>query len=171
MKNDYYEHDEYKREVAQLKARGDKVLYAQEGPQSKFLSTTADICLYGGAAGGGKTFGLLLKPLQYKHIQGFGCTIFRKTHVQIFNQGGLWDESINVYSGIPGAVPRTSTIALTNATLQYGLQIADKGLEKAALDNPAIASGINTYDGKLTCKNVADSFEGYEYTQIESVLQ
>ena len=72
---------------------------------------------------------------------------------------------------MPGAVPRTSTIALTNATLQYGLQIADKGLEKAALDNPAIALAINTYDGKLTCKNVADSFEGYEYTQIESVLE
>ena len=65
---------------------------------------------------------------------------------------------------MPGAVPRTSTIALTNATLSYGLQIAGKGLEQACKDNE-----VNTYDGKLTCKNVADSFECYEYTDIKSV--
>lgn len=58
---------------------------------------------------------------------------------------------------MPGAVPKTSTIALTNATLKYGLQIANKGLEKACKDNDVIYSAINTYDGKLTCKNVADS--------------
>lgn len=59
---------------------------------------------------------------------------------------------------MPGAVPRTSTIALTNATLRYGLQIAAKGLEDACKDNQVIYSAINTYDGKLTCKNVALSF-------------
>ena len=57
---------------------------------------------------------------------------------------------------MPGAVPRTSTIALTNATLSYGLQIAGKGLEQACKDNEVICSAINTYDGKLTCKNVAE---------------
>ena len=71
---------------------------------------------------------------------------------------------------MPGAVPRTSTIALTNATLSYGLQIADKGLEKACQDNKAIISAVNTYDGKLTCRNVADSFEGYTYTPFETLL-
>ncbi len=70
---------------------------------------------------------------------------------------------------MPGAVPRTSTIALTNATLRYGLQIANKGLEEACKENDVIYSGINTYDGKLTCKNVADSFEGYEYTDIKTL--
>ena len=70
---------------------------------------------------------------------------------------------------MPGAVPRTSTIALTNATLSYGLQIAGKGLEQACKDNEVIYSAINTYDGKLTCKNVADSFDCYEYTDIKSV--
>ena len=59
---------------------------------------------------------------------------------------------------MPGAGPRTSTIALTNATLKYGLEIAGKGLEAACRSNDVIYSGINTYDGKLTCKNVADSF-------------
>lgn len=71
---------------------------------------------------------------------------------------------------MPGAVPRTSTIALTNATLSYGLQIADKGLEQACRENEVIYSAINTYDGKLTCKNVADSFEGYEYTDIRRAI-
>ncbi len=70
---------------------------------------------------------------------------------------------------MPGAVPRTSTIALTNATLKYGLQIAGKGLENACKENDVIYSGINTYDGKLTCKNVADSFH-VEYTEIKELF-
>lgn len=71
---------------------------------------------------------------------------------------------------MPGAVPRTSTIALTNATLSYGLQIANKGLEQACKENDVIYSAINTYDGKLTCKNVADSFDCYEYTDIRAAI-
>ena len=71
---------------------------------------------------------------------------------------------------MPGAVPRTSTIALTNATLRYGLAIADAGLEQACKNNPVIATGVNTYNGKLTCKNVADSFDGYEYTELSSLI-
>ena len=70
---------------------------------------------------------------------------------------------------MPGAVPRTSTIALTNATLSYGLQIANKGLEQACKDNEDIYSAVNTYDGKLTCKNVADSFDCYEYVDIRTL--
>ena len=66
---------------------------------------------------------------------------------------------------MPGAVPRTSTIALTNATLKYGLQIAKEGLEEAAKNNKAIQSGVNCYLGKLTNKNVADA-HGYEYTDL-----
>lgn len=70
---------------------------------------------------------------------------------------------------MPGAVPRTSTIALTNATLRYGLEIAGKGLERACKENDVIYSAINTYDGKLTCKNVAESF-GMEYTDIRGMF-
>src|SRR5699024_8092303 len=47
---------------------------------------------------------------------------------------------------MPGAVPRTSTIALTNATLRYGLAIAEHGLEEACRKNPVMISGVNTYD-------------------------
>lgn len=70
---------------------------------------------------------------------------------------------------MPGAVPRTSTIALTNATLKYGIQIAGKGLENACKENDVIYSGINTYAGKLTCKNVADSFH-VEHTEIKELF-
>jgi alanine dehydrogenase len=58
-------------------------------------------------------------------------------------------------NNMPGAVPFTSTFALTNATLNYGLAIADKGLEKAAADDPAIMKGINIYNGACTNKSVA----------------
>ena len=70
---------------------------------------------------------------------------------------------------MPGAVPRTSTIALTNATLKYGLRIANKGIEGICREDEVFYSGINTYKGKLTCKNVADSF-GMEYTDIREMI-
>ena len=69
---------------------------------------------------------------------------------------------------MPGAVPRTSTIALTNATLRYGLEIAEKGLEKAC-ENPAIAAGVNCYLGKLTNKNVAVA-HGYDFAELGSLI-
>jgi alanine dehydrogenase len=70
---------------------------------------------------------------------------------------------------MPGAVPRTSTIALTNATLRYGLQIAADGLEAACRKSPAITSGVNCYLGKLTNKNVAEA-HGYEYTDLKTLI-
>ena len=85
-----------------------RVLRPQFGPQEQFLATSADICIYGGAAGGGKTYGLLLSPLRYKNVKGFGCTIFRKNYNQIFSQGGLWDEAQKMYHGIKGAQRKVS---------------------------------------------------------------
>ena len=66
---------------------------------------------------------------------------------------------------MPGAVPRTSTIALTNATLRYGLMIARDGLEEACKKSGAVKSGVNCYLGKLTNANVAAA-HGYEYTEL-----
>ena len=85
-----------------------KVLRPQKGPQEDFLSTPADICIYGGAAGGGKTFALLLGPLRYMNVRKYGCVIFRRNFNQIYAEGGLWDEAMNMYYGIPGAYPRKS---------------------------------------------------------------
>ena len=71
---------------------------------------------------------------------------------------------------MPGAVPRTSTIALTNATLAYGLQIANFGLEEACRRNEVIYSGINTYDGKIVCHNVAEAHPEFEYMDVRSAF-
>ncbi|MBR3311941.1 MAG: alanine dehydrogenase [Solobacterium sp.] len=99
-----------------------------------------------------------------------GCG--ESTHVTNHDDPVYVEDGVVHYcvGNMPGAVPRTSTIALTNATIQYGLIIANKGLEAAAKDNPVIASGVNTYAGKVTCKNVADSFEGYEYTDLLTLI-
>jgi len=83
-----------------------QIIRPQKGPQEKFLSNPASICIYGGAAGGGKSYGLLLTPLRYINVKGFGGTIFRKNYNQIFKEGGLWDEAQNMYSGIRGAKMR-----------------------------------------------------------------
>jgi len=74
----------------------------QPGPQEDFLSTPADIAIYGGAAGGGKTYGLLLEPLRHMAVKGFGGVIFRRLTTQIRNEGGLWDESSKIYPGVGG---------------------------------------------------------------------
>ncbi len=60
---------------------------------------------------------------------------------------------------MPGAVPHTSTLALTNATLPYVLKIANNGFENTIKEDEALAKGVNTYKGKLTNKAVADAFE------------
>lgn len=68
-------------------------------------------------------------------------------------------------ANIPGAVPFTSTMALTNATLPYTIALADKGWQKACKDNPALALGVNVADGKVVYKAVADVF-GLPYEEL-----
>ena len=58
---------------------------------------------------------------------------------------------------MPGAVPRTSTYALTGVTLPYLLQIANEGAEKAMLKDKTLKLGLNTYNGHVTCKAVAEA--------------
>jgi len=72
-------------------------------------------------------------------------------------------------TNMPGAVPRTSTYALSNATLPYAVQLASLGFEEAVRRNPALARGVNTYQGKLTYPAVAEAF-GLEYTPLEKIL-
>lgn len=73
-------------------------------------------------------------------------------------------------ANMPGAVPRTSTIALTNNTVPYALQIANKGYKKACIENEALKKGINTLNGNVVYKAIADD-QGRKYVQIDSLLQ
>ncbi|WP_440952045.1 phage terminase large subunit [Methanococcoides sp. FTZ1] len=81
----------------------------QPGPQYQFLESTADICFYGGAAGGGKTYALLMELTRHINHKGFGAVVFRRTSVQVRNEGGLWDTSEEIYPGM-GAAPKESVL-------------------------------------------------------------
>ena len=72
-------------------------------------------------------------------------------------------------ANMPGAVPQTSTTALTNVTVPYALQIANKGFKQACLDNVPLQKGINTMEGHVTYKAVADA-QGVEYVSAETLL-
>jgi alanine dehydrogenase len=98
-----------------------------------------------------------------------GCVETAKptTHDQpIFEVDGIIHYCV---ANMPGAVSYTSTKALTNVTLPYALELADKGYEKAARDNQDIAKGINIIKRKVTHKGVAEAF-GLEYEPLDSLL-
>src|ERR1700720_412945 len=76
---------------------------AQPGPQTDFLRSPADICIYGGAAGGGKTGGLILEALRHvRRGANFTAGFFRRPTPQITNPGALWDETLNFYPRLGG---------------------------------------------------------------------
>ena len=82
---------------------------AQPGPQTTFLSSPADIAIYGGAAGGGKSFALLLEPLRHLSVKGFAAVVFRRTLADVKKAGSLWDTSSGIYGAIGGR-PRLDTL-------------------------------------------------------------
>ena len=98
-----------------------------------------------------------------------GC--FETTHATTHSNPTYYEEGVLHYcvANMPGAVPRTSTFALTNATLPYALDLANKGFEKAIQDDSGLREGVNTYAGKLTYDAVAES-QGLEYTPLDSLL-
>lgn len=72
-------------------------------------------------------------------------------------------------ANIPGAVARTSTFALTNVTIPYAVEIANKGWKKAVAENPVLAKGVNAVDGKITYQAVAEA-HGLPYTPLADVI-
>ena len=87
---------------------GGNMIRPQAGPQTMFMASPADIVIYGGAAGGGKTYALLMEALRHKNVKGFGAVIFRHNYNQITAEGGLWDASHKIFDQIPDAHPRKS---------------------------------------------------------------
>ena len=98
-----------------------------------------------------------------------GCC--ESSHVTTHDEPIYVEEGIVHYcvGNMPGAVPYTSTVALTNSTLRYGLMIADMGIEKATAKDAGLANGVNICRGKCTNKNVAQSL-GLEYTELSAAL-
>src|SRR5690606_271099 len=82
------------------------ILRPQEGPQWKFARTAADIAIYGGGAGGGKSWSLLFEGMRNIHHPGFNAVTFRRTTPEIRNPGGLWDESQKLYPLVGGRAAR-----------------------------------------------------------------
>lgn len=109
------------------------ILKPQAGKQEMFLSSPADIAIYGGAAGGGKTYALLMENARHMNNGGFGSVIFRRNSTQITNEGGLWDTARSIYTGM-GAImtksPRPmakfpSGAKITFSHLQYDDTVYD----------------------------------------------
>ncbi|HEX8738318.1 MAG TPA: alanine dehydrogenase [Pyrinomonadaceae bacterium] len=98
-----------------------------------------------------------------------GC--FETTHATTHSNPTFYEEGVLHYcvANMPGAVPRTSTFALTNATLPYALALANKGFERAIQEDSGLAEGVNTYAGKLTYEAVAES-QNLEYTALDSLI-
>ena len=99
-----------------------------------------------------------------------GCieTIYRVTYHNnpVYERHDVVHYSVG---NMPGAVARTSTLALTNVTLPYAIQLAKKGWKKACKEDSALALGLNTHAGKITCKGVSEAF-GYEFVPPETVI-
>ena len=103
-------------------------LKPQSGPQEKFLASTADIAIYGGAAGGGKSYALLLEPLRHIHNPTFRAVIFRRTSKQIRNEGGLWYTSHQIYGQVGGVAKETDLLWRfpSGATISFGYMEHEK---------------------------------------------
>ncbi|MDE6578462.1 MAG: alanine dehydrogenase [Muribaculaceae bacterium] len=88
-----------------------------------------------------------------------GC--FETTHPTTHSEPTFVVDGVIQYAvaNIPGAVPYTSTLALTNATLPYALRLADMGWQEACRKDPGLAEGVNVVDGKVTFKAVAEAFD------------
>ncbi len=82
----------------------------QPGPQEAALASTADICIFGGAAGGGKSWTAVVEPLRHINNGKFSAVIFRRTYPEITNPGGVWDEASNLYPYVGGKANRADML-------------------------------------------------------------
>lgn len=83
---------------------------AQPGPQKAFLGSSSDWAIFGGAAGGGKSYALLLEPLRHVHNPRFGTVIFRRTYPEIMGTGGLWDTSAEIYPSLKAVANKSEKL-------------------------------------------------------------
>ncbi len=92
------------------------------GPQEAFLASAADIAVYGGAAGGGKTWALLVDPLRWVRrpdMSEYRAVFFRRTYPQIMEAGGPWDQAMSLYPAVGGRPRRTDWVWPTGARVEF----------------------------------------------------
>ena len=128
---------------------------------------------------GSKTPKLIDKKMLSKMMQGTvlvdvaidqgGC--FETSEPTTHEKPIVLKEGILHYAvtNMPGAVPNTSTIALTNSTLSYIIELANKGWKKACQENSSLAKGLNIINGKVVYKQVAEAFD-LDFTEVESLI-
>jgi len=108
--------------VDELRQNKVKVIRPHDGPQSDFLSTEADIAIYGGSAGGGKSYALLLDPLRDIETPGFTALVLRKESTQLTSGGGLWDTAADMYAPFNTQTrqsPRMQHVFASGAKLEF----------------------------------------------------
>ena len=130
----------------------------QSDPQEQFLQCSADIVIYGGSAGGGKTYALLLDPLYWVSNGGFRSVIFRRETTQIRGEGGLWDTSRQIYRYC-GATAREGTL---DWRFPSGAKIGFRHLERA--------DDHYKYDGTQFANIGFDQLESFTESQFFYLL-
>jgi predicted phage terminase large subunit-like protein len=133
-------------------------LKPQPGPQEKFLQSGADITIYGGAAGGGKSHGLLLEPLYHVENKNFRSVCFRRTVPQLRAPGGLWDKSKEIYS-LAAATPREQS---HEWIFPSGAVVKFSGLETDA--------DVHSWDGSEICLLAFDELAQFSERQFFYML-
>jgi predicted phage terminase large subunit-like protein len=127
----------------------------QPGGQEQFLSSSADIAIYGGAAYAGKTYGLLLEPLRHIGVPGFSALCFRRDMTQVTQTGGLWDTAREIY-------PQFGLTPIGNP-MEYRRKNGTALIRFAGIEHE---KDVNKFDGAQIPLIMFDQLESFTYHQF-----
>lgn len=135
----------------------------QPGPQEAFLATQADIAIYGGSAGSGKSHAIILEPLRHCENPDFDAIVFRRTSPQLIGGGSLWEKARAIYP-LLGAVPRETP--LLRVTFQSGATVQFQHMQHV--------DDVHSHQGKeyvLICFDELTHFEEYQFWYMVSRMR